>query len=101
MSKNYDASNPKDVSDAEKQQAELDKDLVEVMSTSRGRRWMYDLIYGADGCHMLSNSFTGDGPSTEFNEGSRQVGVKLHQDILSKCGNATYLTMLKENMEDV
>ena len=99
--KPYDASNPEDVRNAEVQEADRDNDLLHVMSDQRGRRWVYDLIYGMEHCHMEANSFSLASDRTiDFNEGARQVGVKVKQDILDKCGAPTYLTMLKENLTD-
>lgn len=95
----YDASDAAQIKKLEKEQAQRDKDLQIVMQTPEGRRWVYGLIH--DKCHMLSNSFTGDDTTIVFNEGARQVGVYVMNEVVARCGRSTYIQMLKENMDDV
>ncbi len=91
----YDASDPEHVREAEKDQADRDKDVLFIMKEQRGRRWMYDLIW--DKCHKNGISHVpGDGDSTSFNEGSRSVGSALEEQLRQEVP-VLYMKMLEEN----
>jgi len=94
----YDASDEEQVAAAEKDMADRDKDLVFIMAQSRGRRWMYDLIWNK--CHkdQISHCPT-DKESTAFNEGARSVGSALESIIRSETPKM-YMKMLEENHFD-
>ena len=62
----YDASDPAQVAKAEKDEAERQRDMDYVLKEPRGRRFLYDLIYGA--CHVDRPSHVpGDSDTTAFN----------------------------------
>jgi len=93
--KPYDASDPKQVADAEKDMDDRDKDVHFIMGKPRGRRWVYDLIWGK--CHKNGISHVpGDSDSTAFNEGSRSVGSALEESIRQELP-VLYMKMLEEN----
>jgi hypothetical protein len=96
--KNYDASDPKHVEEAEKDMKDRDQDVVFIMSQPRGRRWMYDLIWNR--CHKDGISHVpSDKESTAFNEGARSVGSVL-ESILRRDMSRMYIKMLEENHFD-
>jgi hypothetical protein len=92
----YDASNPEDIEDAKQMTDDDAASLRYVMASPLGRKFLYGLIHGV--CHMHGNMFTGNS-GTFFNEGARQVGVRLMQDVIALDRNM-YLTMLKENLDE-
>jgi hypothetical protein len=53
-----------------------------VMSTIEGRHWLWDVL---GDCHVFATTFTGDALQTAFNEGSRNVGLRLLADIMLAC----------------
>ena len=74
-------------------QAQQDKlDFQWVVSTEQGRRFLWDLL-GFTGIYR--SSFTGNS-STFFNEGRRDVGLRIMGQIHEHAPEA-YLAMLKEN----
>lgn len=91
----YDASDPEQVAKAQKEQADRERDLDYILKEPRGRRFMYDLIYGT--CHVgrLSH-IPGDSDSTAFNEGARSVGEALLEQIRTQA-KAKFILMLEEN----
>ena len=91
----YDASDPAQVAKAEKEEADRQRDLDYILKEPRGRRFLYDLIYGT--CHVgrLSH-IPGDSDSTAFNEGARSVGEALLEHIRTQA-KAKYMLMLEEN----
>jgi hypothetical protein len=95
----YDASDPAQVAKAEKEAADRQRDLDYVLKEPRGRRFLYELIYGT--CHVgrLSH-IPGDSDSTAFNEGARSVGEALCEQIRTQA-KAKYMMMLEENHFDV
>ncbi len=75
--------------------ADREGDLEFILSTPRGRRWVYDLIHGT--CHVRSQSFfPGDPASTGLNEGARMVGENLLEEIRSQ-HFSRWLEMMAEN----
>lgn len=66
-------------------------DLVAVMSTESGRRFMWGFL-AATG--MYNSSFTGNS-TTFFNEGQRNIGLKYTVLMLQHCPEL-YLEMQKE-----
>lgn len=95
MSDNYNASDPEQVAKAEKAQADRERDLLFILAEPRGRRWLYNLIWGQ--CHIGRPSFVhGEESSTSFNEGARAVGNTLEEG-LRACAPKLYMKMLEEN----
>jgi len=90
----YDASDPDQVHEAEKDMADRDKDVVALMGQPRGRRWIYDLIWRT--CHKDSISHVpSDKDSTAFNEGARSIGSAL-EIIIRRETPKMYIKMLEE-----
>lgn len=75
--------------------AQAADDLAFVMSDPRGRRFMWRLL-GATG--MYAASFNHSGSITAFNEGQRNIGLKLVADITGTIPEQ-YLVMQGEAIE--
>jgi hypothetical protein len=71
---------------------ELERDLYFVLQTEQGRRYLYDLM---DFCGLHRPSMTGNS-QTFFNEGMRNVALKLFADIGKADPNA-YIKMMSEH----
>ncbi|WP_339927739.1 hypothetical protein [uncultured Cobetia sp.] len=94
----YDASDPEQVSLAEKDQEDREQDILFVLGQARGRRWLYEFIWGQ--CHKDRPSFVpGENESTAFNEGARSVGATL-ENIIRDRSPKMYMKMLEENHFD-
>ncbi len=95
MKKSYDPHNPEDV---KKSQEEINRNLKQqnediqwVLSTVQGRRFVWRML---SICRVFRISFTGNS-ETFFNEGARNVGLKLYDAVLSADEQA-YLKMRNE-----
>lgn len=66
--------------------------LTRVMSDPQGREYLYDLLASL---HIYSTSFSTDALIMAFNEGQRNVGIRLTADIVEAAPDM-YLQMLKE-----
>jgi len=101
MSKRFvvnDSSNLAEVNNAQKDIDDRDRDVSFIMATERGRRWVYELIYGK--CHMLANSHVpNSSESTAYNEGVRNLGIQIHNEA-KQGGHVQYMKMLEENHFD-
>ena len=97
----YDAGNPTHVKRARSKdalRAERDAaDLVWIMSTLPGRRWMWAHL---EACGFNRMSYRhGDAPTdTAFREGERNIGNTLFVALMAACP-AEYSTMCKEKSE--
>jgi hypothetical protein len=95
-------SNLEDEDQADKVRDEAkdrEQDLEFILSSARGRRWIYDLIHGPL-CHVRSQSFyPGDPASTGMNEGARMVGENLLEEIRGQHFDR-WLQMMSENHGD-
>jgi hypothetical protein len=70
-------------------------DLVTVLSTENGRRFVHRLLGEAG---VFRTSFVmGDPNGTAFNEGSRNTGLRLLSRVMADAPDQ-YFKMLKENM---
>jgi len=67
----------------------------EIMSTSAGREWLWDLLAG---CGVFSNPFTSDDRMTAFSCGAMNVGQQLLVDIMAACPDA-YIQAMREANE--
>lgn len=67
-------------------------DIRFLLSREQGRRFLWRYL---EICGVYRSSFTGNS-QTFFNEGERNVGLKLLDDIMEAAPDA-YLVMLKEN----
>lgn len=72
-----------------------DDDLKQVMSTEYGRRFIWKTL-SASG--VFEVSFTSDPYITSFNEGGRNKGLELFNDVMSVCPDL-YLVMAEEAKE--
>lgn len=92
----YNAGEPKHVKAARKaaREAQRDQDtfLQTIMSSTVGRRWMYDKLVG---CHIFSTSHTGNALNTAFAEGERNIGLGFLNDIMQACPDY-YIVMMRE-----
>lgn len=94
------AADPKQVKAADKKEKEQDRqegeDIKSVLSTPAGRRfiWRYLGI-----CGIFQSSYTGESAETFFNEGKRNVGLALLNDVTGVSPEA-YLQMMQEAQEE-
>ncbi|MDD9340221.1 MAG: hypothetical protein PV362_11360 [Providencia heimbachae] len=72
-----------------------DDDLEQVMNTESGRRFIWKILSASGVFH---SSFSSDPYSTAFNEGARNKGLELFNNLLSVCPDL-YLVMAKEDKE--
>ena len=82
----------KKAEDGEKDRA---RDLAFILSSPRGRRWLYELIFSRSHVNRLSH-VPRDTHSTAFNEGARSVGESVLETIRHE-HHAAFITMLEEN----
>ena len=95
----YDSSDPEQIQKATDLDKDRDRDLLDIMKLPRGRRWMYNLIYGD--CHVDRIShYPNDTHTTAYNEGARAVGQKVLEELRSK-HFAAFITMLEEHHDPV
>jgi hypothetical protein len=93
MKKPYNAEDEASIREARKRAEDEDQDLIKIMETQRGRRYVFRLIY--ETCHTDTPSHTpGDPHSSAFNEGARAVGLAVRADARR---SPNYLKMLEEN----
>jgi len=64
------------------------EDLKGILDSAGGRRFLWKLL---EECGVYKISFTGDS-YTAFNEGKRQIGLRLIEDIFDACPDA-YIEM--------
>lgn len=66
--------------------------LARLLAEPVGRRWLYQKL---EECHIYSTSFTTNALAMAFNEGERNVGLRLVAE-LTAASPENYLQMLKE-----
>jgi hypothetical protein len=89
----YNAEDPAAVRAAEDHRIDEEQDLVKIMETQRGRRWIYKLIHST--CHVdLPSHVPGDTHLSAFNEGARAAGLAVR---LEAKMSPNYLKMMEEN----
>lgn len=95
--KTPDASNPAEVAaikEKSKSAAETFKEDMEwFMGNPRGRRIAARYL---DKCHIFESSFSTNLSQTNFNEGERNIGLMMLNDIMENAEDK-YLKMLQEN----
>lgn len=95
----YDASNRRDIREAQKQAKVADQQRKEIvngiMSVDAGRRWMCDLL---EICHIFATSFSDVDLRMAFMEGQREIGLRLLMDIMASCPDQ-YVQMMRERNE--
>ena len=69
--------------------------ITNLMSTSFGREWVWDILTQ---CHCFSTTFNGEALSSAFAEGERNVGLRLLSDILTACPDQ-YIQAQRESNE--
>ena len=93
------AADPEQVNKAsqkvESKQDREKNDIRSVMNEVRGRRFFWKYL---SFCGIYKTSFAGQ-HEIFYNEGMRNVGLKLLADVNEACPDA-YLLMLKENREE-
>lgn len=91
------ASSEKQVKAAGKKEKTEDiqkiKDLKDVLEIRSGRNFIWKILIN---CHIFSTTFNPDTQQMAFNEGQRNVGLRLLADI-NKHSPKAYLKMLEEN----
>lgn len=93
-----DSTDKGQIDKAEDQERDRERDLEWVLSSMRGRRWMYALIY--DKSHINHGSHVaGSSDGTAFNEGMRWVGEAALEDIRANHPKQ-FLKMHEENHFD-
>lgn len=100
MSKRTKAADPDDPQELEKLQEDEarrqhEEDLKWLLADPRGRRLYWNLM---SDCGVFRSSFTGNS-ATFFNEGRRDVGLKLLADLTDICPQM-YVVMVQEQQED-
>lgn len=71
---------------------EIDDALRVVLASKEGRKYIYELI---DFCGLHRGGFVSNGSQTFFNEGQRNVALKIFGDVGRVDPNA-YLKMIEE-----
>ena len=94
----YDAGDPDQVNLARRKAGRVAKDkrdfIAKVMADKAGRAWMWELLTL---CGVMRSSFiAGDPHATSFNEGQRNVGLRIMASIMSAAPEQ-YETMVKES----
>ena len=91
----HDPHDPAQVKENQEKQKLLEirkvEDMKWVLSTEQGRRVIWDLL---SFCGIFRSSFTGNS-TTFFNEGGRNVGLRLYNQVLT-ADEIAYLKMRKE-----
>lgn len=80
---------------ARRRQRDQDAALVALMSHQATRSWVYDLLTR---CQMFQTSFSKSALEMAFNEGARNVGLRLTADLMRLCPD-DYVKMLREQQE--
>lgn len=95
----YDASNRKDIRRAEKLARAAELARVEfiraAMSTLQGRAWFHHLL---SFCNIFRTTFADEPTRTAFNEGGRNVGLMVYNDILQNIPDQ-FVRMMQEAHE--
>lgn len=89
-------SQVKDAAKTEKLKRDRElRDVHHVLSTREGRRFYWRYLCE---CRIFQSSFNNSGSVTYFNEGKRDVGLKLLSE-MDEAAPESYLLMLKESKE--
>jgi hypothetical protein len=94
--KPYDAGDPQQVRERRRQGREREREegsaVQALLSSREGRDWMYALL---EQCHTFHSSFSTDPLQMAFNEGERNIGIKLMAVIMRACPHR-YNEMIQE-----
>ena len=92
------AADRKQIRAAEKAAAEADRErgevIVALMSNKHGRRFVWDKLSDA---HIFATTFSIDPIQMAFNEGQRNQGLALLDDIIRSCPDQFILAMREAN----
>lgn len=66
--------------------------LRNIMGSKAGRGWMFELLAG---CHVYETSFSSNALTMAYQEGERNVGLKLVASLAAACPER-YLEMMRE-----
>lgn len=95
------AANASQVNDADyKKRSAREKELDDVrviLNLKEGRRFVWRYL---SECGVFQTSFTGQSNQTFFNEGSRNVGLKLLADV-NEANPESYVTMVNEGQGEL
>ncbi len=91
----YDAGDPKQVRAAIKRAKLAADDILAVLATLDGRRWMWQFL---GMCGAYATPFDSNPYTTAFLCGKQDVAHRVMAEILSKCPD-TYALMQKENAD--
>lgn len=97
----YDASNRKDIRNAEKAAAIAARQRIEFLQLSlasvEGRVWFFDFLTA---CHMFNDPFTGDPLREAYSKGERNIGLRIYAEILANCPDQLILMMREATERD-
>lgn len=93
----YDASDPAQVNQRKRDKGRRDKAkrqvMAQLLASPAGRTWLYELLAA---CRMYSTSVVpGDPFATHFNEGQRNLALRLTAEAVSSAPDL-YVLMLRE-----
>ena len=92
----FNASDPEQVANRKRTQGRKKKSeegtVKTILSTKDGRAWMLSIL---EFCHIFAPSYTGEAFSTAFQEGQRNVGLRLLADV-TRIAPEEYALMLRE-----
>ena len=92
----YDAGNPDHVrrskDRSQRIQARADAGFKDLMATPQGRGWVWSLL---EECGMFRTSFDPSNSRTFFNEGMRNIGLRVMADV-HRLTPDQYMVMVKE-----
>jgi hypothetical protein len=77
---------------AKARQAQDDSVVQVLMGSVAGRAWAHDVL---EDCGVFRTTFTGEALQSAFNEGKRNVGLRLLSSIMQACPQA-YVQMMGE-----
>jgi hypothetical protein len=66
--------------------------LRQIMGSNEGRAWMYALL---EQCHLTKTSFSRNALDMAFEEGERNIGLRIMGDLMKACPER-YIEMQKE-----
>lgn len=98
----FDATNRKDIRNAEKRAKITDANRVNfirtIMGTIGGREWMHGLLRN---CHVFSTPYVaGDPHATAFNCGQQNIGLQTFADVVSQTPQQYALMMQEAQTKD-
>ena len=93
----YDASNRKDIRQAEKESARAERERIEwlrtALSSIGGRSWFWTLLTE---CHLFSDPFSGQALHEAYLKGERNIGLRIFSEIVAHCPDQ-YILMVRES----